>query len=108
MDECWRELPREVFEMHMLPWLSIDMRRAFGVFGRLSQRQLGLNLHVKAIETGYMRDEDSFIKWVVGERTYRHCRFYKAGRDTLLERMIVASDGVCSILWDPSDPTIPA
>jgi hypothetical protein len=106
MDECWRELPCEVFERHVLPMLSIDMRRAFGVFGRLSQRQLSLDFHVKMIETGYMRDGDSFIKWVVGERTYRRCRVYRAGRDTLWETMTVTRDteeNVYSILWDPSD-----
>ena len=103
MDECWRELPCEVFERHVLPRLSIDLRRAFGVFGRLSHRQLSLDHRVKAIQSGYMRDEDSFIKWVVGERTYRHCRVYRAGRDTLWETLTVTSEregNVYSILWD--------
>ncbi len=37
---------------------DLDVRRAFGVFGRLSQQQLRLKFHGKKVETGYMTTSD--------------------------------------------------
>jgi len=79
---------------------DLDVRRAFGVFGRLSHQQLSLDLQLKPIETGYMTESDSWVRWVVGEKTYRLCRFYR--RDALREMVVVTANNIYDILWEPS------
>lgn len=96
----WTHLPLDLVMEVVKHVEDIDVRRAFGVYGRLSHQQLSLDLHFKPIETGYMTESDRWVRWVVGEKTYRLCRFYR--RDTLREMMVVTSNNTYSIMWEPS------
>jgi hypothetical protein len=95
LDELWMNLPRDLVLEIVKHVQDMDTRRAFGVFGRLTQLQLDLNLQLKPIESGYMTESDRWVRWVIGDKTYRLCRLCRRR-----EMLVVTSNNIYTILYE--------
>jgi hypothetical protein len=99
MDESvWKHLPGDLVVEVVKHVEDLDVRRAFGIYGRLSDRQKSLNFHGKRLERGYQTSSDWYIRWEVGEKVYRHCKEIR--NDKLSETVFVTSDRIYTEVWE--------
>jgi hypothetical protein len=94
----WKHLPGDLVVEVVKHVEDLDVRRAFGIYGRLSDRQKSLNFHGKRVETGYLTSSDWYVRWEVGEKVYRHCKDIKT--DKLSETVCVTSDRIYTVVWE--------